>query len=81
MKFKATALAVADLDFASVCNYGALHYRQPQTCTSGFARASAVDAVETVEQMGQMLLAYAYAVVEENKVIEIFWFLRQGFSV
>jgi len=66
--------AVLDRNLSAVSKHGVLDNRQAEACASGLSRTARVYAVESLEYMRQMLLAYACAVIAEEEVVEIIVF-------
>ena len=65
-EFQSAALRVADRDRAAVHHHGVFDDRKPQPRAALLARAALVDTVEAFEDVRQVLLADADAVVGER---------------
>ena len=66
LKLQATLRSVAYRDIATVEEYRVLNNRETKARTSEFARTTLVNAVETLEDMSNMLLVDADTVVRES---------------
>ena len=53
---------------------------QTESRAAGFAGAPRVNTIESVEQVGDMLLAYSYAVVIKDKCIEFRVFSNKSYA-
>lgn len=59
--------------------YRVLYNGEPEPCAAFASRAPFIDAVEALEQMGELLLLYSFAVVLESDATYFFVIFEQGY--